>query len=582
MTRGFWHINAVVINSSLPDGPTSLDELFDWPWRYAQQLLVHHEKKNTFRATFAENSKYNINVTESYAGMGTGSYTLHHQFNALKGVLRESDRGDGTTPGCGSVRSISAYDVDAHCQKVLASLSEEVRPLHVGGALEDRLAPGVHMQLEIIKNKVQSDLSKQLSQLHQKKQDYTAKGLAEQEQKIKEDSGNLLMNKYMAFLLSTKDNFMQTATCYSCGRRTDATSPPKKRAKKVVGEEDCSRCPTPVGMASGQVGATRSTLNVAVAGTTCVDVSPIGKGQKLLGDSSMSLAVWLAERVFAGEDVIVHECSTRFDLRVFQQFLPNYTIHRLYQKDKPLSACFLSPHHFGWPCHRPRAFSVLTRNDTVFLSEEGLQVIESLFVKPVLPASSLYCAPQDEVEKERIACAHRLCRPLASPFLNLLAGEKPLWVDHYRRLDKVRRFFDGGPSRSMICNLLQNPATRPIISGWQPALLRQGVMWLLLHSDKSKGTDDINAPASSVAPPSLEERWMLDKEHLNSMGVPQREKYAARQAWPLFRHQPPPTVVKRLAGNAMHPACVGSLYAALLVTMKLRDPRAVTSVPSQV
>ena len=29
-------------------------------------------------------------------------------------------------------------------------------------------------------------------------------------------------------------------------------------------------------MASGQVGATRSTLNVAVAGTTCVDVSPIG------------------------------------------------------------------------------------------------------------------------------------------------------------------------------------------------------------------------------------------------------------------------------------------------------------------
>ena len=83
--RGFWHINAVVINSSLPHGPTSLDELFDWPWRYAQQLLVHHEKKNTFRATFAENSKYNINVTESYAGMGTGSYTLHHQFNALKG-----------------------------------------------------------------------------------------------------------------------------------------------------------------------------------------------------------------------------------------------------------------------------------------------------------------------------------------------------------------------------------------------------------------------------------------------------------------------------------------------------------------
>ena len=45
-------------------------------------------------------------------------------------MLRESDRGDGTTPGCGSVRSISAYDVDAHCQKVLASLSEERGPTY--------------------------------------------------------------------------------------------------------------------------------------------------------------------------------------------------------------------------------------------------------------------------------------------------------------------------------------------------------------------------------------------------------------------------------------------------------------------
>jgi hypothetical protein len=31
----------------------------------------------------------------------------------------------------------------------------------------------------------------------------------------------------------------------------------------------------------------------------------------------------------------------------------------------------------------------------------------------------------------------------------------------------------------MICNLDQNPISRPVVSSWLPALLRQGTMWRL-------------------------------------------------------------------------------------------------------
>ena len=42
----------------------------------------------------------------------------------------------------------------------------------------------------------------------------------------------------------------------------------------------------------------------------------------------------------------------------------------------------------------------------------------------------------------------------AVPYCRESRGEKPLWVDHYRRLDKVRRFFDGGRALPLRCQVL--------------------------------------------------------------------------------------------------------------------------------
>ena len=55
----------------------------------------------------------------------------------------------------------------------------------------------------------------------------------------------------------------------------------------------------------------------------------------------------------------------------------------------------LSQHQFGWPEHRPRLYTVMTKRSTCKLDTPGLQSIFELMRAPALPVSALYCAPQD-------------------------------------------------------------------------------------------------------------------------------------------------------------------------------------------
>ena len=119
-----------------------------------------------------------------------------------------------------------------------------------------------------------------------------------------------------------------------------------------------------------------------------------------------------------------------------------------------------------------------------------------------------------------------------------LQGEKKTWISGYRNLKKVKKFlynknpgqqvhqislgatsiFRPGPNsndqppRSMICNLLQNPHSRPIVSSWQPALLRQGVMWLLLEDSVVPFSPTSSKKVPNPRPKiGMEERWLLTK-----------------------------------------------------------------------
>ena len=61
----------------------------------------------------------------------------------------------------------------------------------------------------------------------------------------------------------------------------------------------------------------------------------------------------------------------------------------------------------------------------------------------------------------------------------------------------------------MICNLDQNPISRPVVSSWLPALLRQGTMWRLNIGGGGGEEERFLTPEESRCI-SVRLVWMLD------------------------------------------------------------------------
>ena len=127
------------------------------------------------------------------------------------------------------------------------------------------------------------------------------------------------------------------------------------------------QCPTPIGLACSRAHLTSelNQLDWFVGGTVCVDVSMMGNRMALLGESSISLALFLACIKKAKPAGVTHECTSFFSQFLFDEFLPEYQVHRIavpknQEQRSALKAGFqsgtwlLSPHQMGWPCFRPR------------------------------------------------------------------------------------------------------------------------------------------------------------------------------------------------------------------------------------
>jgi hypothetical protein len=125
-------------------------------------------------------------------------------------------------------------------------------------------------------------------------------------------------------------------------------------------------CPLPHMTSTGKSKskkARKRDLRAAVAGTECYDWSTFGLRQGLAGPTTRTLAIWLAQRILCLEDVILHECTPKFMMAILHRHLGSFfDIHSL-----PLKDGCISPHQLGWPCHRPRLYTVLTRKGAVRL-----------------------------------------------------------------------------------------------------------------------------------------------------------------------------------------------------------------------
>ena len=133
----------------------------------------------------------------------------------------------------------------------------------------------------------------------------------------------------------------------------------------------------------------RRKLRWYVAGTVCVDVSMMGNRLALLGESSISLAIFLAMVRDTQPEITTHECTSYFSQFLFDKYLPEFTVHRISVpgdegQRSALRAGFqsntwlLSPHQVGWPCFRPRQEIVWELWEATWEAVSNLQTCTSV------------------------------------------------------------------------------------------------------------------------------------------------------------------------------------------------------------
>ena len=83
-------------------------------------------------------------------------------------------------------------------------------------------------------------------------------------------------------------------------------------------------------------------LSINISGTECYDVSSMGSGKGLAGVTCKTLSVRLAQRRRSQEDIIVHECTPRFQVAVLRKYLDMYD-----WMEFPLPGETISPHQLG-------------------------------------------------------------------------------------------------------------------------------------------------------------------------------------------------------------------------------------------
>eukprot|EP00435_Cladocopium_sp_Y103_P011830 s5265_g3.t1 len=162
---------------------------------------------------------------------------------------------------------------------------------------------------------------------------------------------------------------------------------------------------------------------------------------RLCGDGSLALCIWIAERRMTQEPLAVHECTSAFDSGLFSTYLPMYEI--IQPKDDNSRVMHLSPHLFGWPMYRPRLYTVLCHRSKCGLSEhEFTEVLKALMCRPTLDVHQLFVADALEVKEQRKVLSQRLYKAENTPFAKLLTGAKGAYLDGYRSHPRVKKYFE--------------------------------------------------------------------------------------------------------------------------------------------
>ena len=285
-----------------PAAPGTLPELLQWAPQLLQRLLTHLVG-GALRANLQAAFRDRVMVVTDYSGFGSPEIALSSLASALQ-----------ADPG--SLTFWRASDL----------LESRRRMLLAGeGNLQAQ-----HIFVDLAQQRVSARTRRRLQGVHSR-----AKREFEQLMELEGDGAVAakavgLGQRFMASLQEVMEevvfNLAGAAWCYKCQKR----------------------CPIhPTSIVDDPVVTT-----VAIAGTTCTSWSAIGHRRKWLAESALPFMIWAYEALAAGPDIIIHECTPRFDYM---------TLVAIFGSAYFVMSLVFTPMDLGYPCSRPRRWTVLLK-----------------------------------------------------------------------------------------------------------------------------------------------------------------------------------------------------------------------------
>lgn len=340
-----------------PLGPSSLEEVWDWAPSLLAQMRTQADGEAMVNAVI-EHLSAGLQVNTDYSGMGCPEMSLHLIMDALLDKRPEL-----------KVRFWRASDILPHARDVLCCEAGRPGPEHVFGDILHRVSAKTSRRLAAAHERAQRELAHALGSGAEWGQTCQNVGA-----KMMDDLYNVLSQE--SFDLDRK------AFCYK-----------HQRLCRVHGP-DFGEAPP----------ATR----LAVAGSTCTSWSRMGNRQCWAAPSALAFAVWASETMFWEPDIIVHECTTDFDVQQLERFFASRYV---------ISSIVFSPVHLGVPASRPRRYTMMVhRIRRVPQLPFNLDTFGNMFFRTCQTSGNIFwCAPDHLVTSFVQELAGRLHLPATQP-----------------------------------------------------------------------------------------------------------------------------------------------------------------------
>lgn len=384
--------------------PSTLQELLDWPRRNLQKLRSSSATRHDFDRGFAGALKHGVAISTCYSGVGAPEFAAHllecaaHELGLLRGASQE----EGVQPGAG-FRMRDAADIKPSARSALLGHPAEFAPEHVFGDVLDRLTPTTKATLEHL-------------------WEYGVQGMPGNGGRGSRDGDTA--REIIAVLANGESTLFRHRRRRHCYRHGKECPLYQEGDAAVAADADGGGPPR------------ARPLRVHIAGTTCKDFTRRNlQPRGMQGRHGLALLVWLFERRFVREDVVILENTPDFAKDTAAMVLSPFYM---------ATVITAGPEDFGWWVNRRRLYMVFLRKD-VFRTELDPAEFMAIFSarRPHGPecerGDMFFAAPSELVAEELRRRWGRRHGPLPRQSEQTNEGMDCSWVDTLTPPQDARR-----------------------------------------------------------------------------------------------------------------------------------------------